>query len=137
MYAVSIFLLAWSARKSISWLIPASSGFWFGLGMELTYIALLNYVTDRYVRYAASAMAAANMVKSLFGAVMPLCWGPLVKEVGVKVATSLLGGLCAGLAVVPVVFFVWGGRIGRRGGFCEKEDGEGKAEVKKQGAESV
>ncbi|TGZ78357.1 hypothetical protein EX30DRAFT_397855 [Ascodesmis nigricans] len=83
-------------------LIPMSSGLFFSLGMELTYISLLNYDTDSYLTYAASAMAATNILNRVLGAVMPLMARPLYMTVGVKWGTSVLGFLCVALAVMAL-----------------------------------
>lgn len=102
MYVVSIFWLAWTSHSSLLPLIPMSSGLFFSLGMELTYISLLNYDTDSYLTYAASAMAATNILNRVLGAVMPLMARPLYMTVGVKWGTSVLGFLCVALAVMAL-----------------------------------
>ena len=82
-------------------------------------MALLNYLVDAYEVFAASAMAAASLSRSSFGAVLPFAAKPMYRALGVAWATSLLGFFSLGLCVVPFVFLKWGGRMRERSGFCQ------------------
>jgi hypothetical protein len=53
-------------------MVPAMSGVPFGFGFCLVFLAFLNYLTDAYEIYSASAMAAASMCRSLLGATFPV-----------------------------------------------------------------
>lgn len=44
----------------------------FGFGFCVIFTAFLNYLTDAYEIYAASAMAATSMCRSMLGAAFPL-----------------------------------------------------------------
>jgi hypothetical protein len=46
--AVSMFWLGWSAQKEIHWSVPCASGFFYGLGSQLIFNALSNYLADAY-----------------------------------------------------------------------------------------
>ena len=48
------------------------AGFPLGMGIVLLYLGLFSYIIDVYLTYTASALAAAVMVRSIFGAVFPL-----------------------------------------------------------------
>ena len=71
-YVVSMFWQAWTARADVHWIVSVLAGVPFGFGFALLFISFLNYVTDFYGIYAASALAAASMCRSLFGAAFPL-----------------------------------------------------------------
>lgn len=47
----------------------------FGFGFCIIFTAFLNYLTDAYEIYAASAMAATSMCRSMVGAAFPLFAG--------------------------------------------------------------
>lgn len=69
------------------------------------------YLVDAYTIYAASAMAANAVFRSLVGAVLPLAGGPMYKTLGLGWGNSLLGFISLGLAPLPVVFYIYGERI--------------------------
>ena len=94
------------------------AGLPFGCGFVLIFMALLNYLTDAYEIFAASAMAAASCARSLAGAVLPFAATPMYRKLGVPWASSLLGFLSLGMCVIPFLF-LWKGdtiRVGSR--FC-------------------
>lgn len=82
-------------------------------------MALLNYLVDAYEVFAASAMAAASLSRSTFGAILPFAAKPMYRAMGVAWATSLLGFFSLALCVVPFVFVKWGGRMRERSPFCQ------------------
>jgi hypothetical protein len=117
-YVIALFLLGWSARSDVHWIVPCLSGISFGLGFELIFMALLNYLTDAYEIFAASAMAAASCSRSIFGAVLPLAATPMFDSLGVAWACSLLAFLSLMMCAIPFVFLRWGGEIRARSRFC-------------------
>lgn len=82
-------------------------------------MALLNYLVDAYEVFAASAMAAASLSRSSFGAVLPFATRPMYRAMGVAWATSLLGFLAVALCVVPFAFLKWGSRMRANSKFCQ------------------
>lgn len=88
------------------------------MGFILIFMALLNYLTDAYEIYAASAMAAASCCRSIAGAVLPLAATPMYTRLGVAWASSLLGFLSLGMCFVPFVFLWKGDVIRERSKFC-------------------
>ena len=74
-YVASMFWQAWSSRSDVHWIVSVLAGVPFGFGFSTLFISFLNYVTDFYEIYAASALAAASMVRSIFGAAFPLFAG--------------------------------------------------------------
>jgi ABC-type Co2+ transport system permease subunit len=106
-FVISSFWLGWTARESVHWIVPTLAGILFGMGYLCLFMALLNYLVDAYEIFAASAMAAASLSRSSFGAM------------GVAWATSLLGFFSLALCVVPFVFVKWGGKMRERSPFCQ------------------
>jgi len=118
MYVIALFWLGWTARESIPFWVPMLAGLPFGMGFILIFMALLNYLTDAYEIFAASAMAASSCCRSLAGAVLPFAATPLYHNLGVAWATSLLGFLSLGMCVIPFVFLWKGDIIRERSTFC-------------------
>ncbi len=94
------------------------AGIPFGMGFVLIFMALLNYLTDAYEIFAASAMAASSCVRSLAGAVLPFAATPMYECLGVPWASNLLGFLSLGMCVIPFVFFWKGDKIRQKSRFC-------------------
>ncbi|KAK0121699.1 hypothetical protein ONS95_009984 [Cadophora gregata] len=118
MYVIALFWLGWTANKDVHWAVPMLAGLPFGCGFVLIFMALLNYLTDAYEIFAASAMAAASCARSLAGAVLPFAATPMYRRLGVPWASSLLGFLSLGMCVVPFLFLWKGDRIRAGSRFC-------------------
>ena len=72
-FAIGIFWFAWTGfRKDIHWIAPTLSGFATGFGILSIFLNLLNYLVESYLMFAASAIAANTLMRSLFGAIFPL-----------------------------------------------------------------
>lgn len=84
----------------------------------LIFMALLNYITDAYEIFAASANAAASSCRSVFAVVLPLATTPMFARLGISGACSLLGGLSLVMCVIPFIFIWKGEEIRARSKFC-------------------
>ncbi|SCO88538.1 related to fluconazole resistance protein (FLU1) [Fusarium oxysporum] len=118
LFVVSLFWLGWSARAEISFAAPMLAGVLFGMGFMLIFMAILNYLTDAYEIFAASANAASSTTRSLFAVVLPLATNPMFRQLHINGACSLLGGLSALMCFIPFVFIWKGPSIRSRSKFC-------------------
>lgn len=109
--SISIFWLSWTSFPHISPIIPALSGILYGIGFVLIFMSLLNYLTDAYEIYAASALAATSTTRSIVGAILPLSAGKMYDTLGIQWATSLLGFLSVLCIGIPYGFWVWGEKL--------------------------
>lgn len=72
-FGLGIFWFAWTGfRQDIHWIAPTLSGFATGFGILSIFLNLLNYLVESYLMFAASAIAANTMLRSLAGAIFPL-----------------------------------------------------------------
>ncbi|KAK7409674.1 hypothetical protein QQX98_008117 [Neonectria punicea] len=92
LFVASFFWLNFSARDDVPVIVPVLAGFPFGAGYILISIALLNYLTDAYEIYAASANAASSMTRSLLVVSLPLAMTPMFEQFGIAGACSLSAG---------------------------------------------
>lgn len=83
-------------------------------------MALLNYLTDAYEIFAASALAATSATRSVFGAVLPLAARPMYNTLGIAWASSLLGFVSLFMSIIPFVFIKYGGRLRANSTFCQE-----------------
>ncbi|GES59544.1 MFS multidrug transporter [Aspergillus terreus] len=119
-YVVALFWISWTARSSIHWSVPALSGISFGIGWNINFQTLTNYVNDAYGIYSASANAAVTSCRCLFGAVLPLAVKPMFDHLGVNWGCSLLAFVSLAVSVVPFVFIYCGTRIRANSKFCRE-----------------
>lgn len=119
MFVISLFWLGWTASPEIHWVVPMLSGVLFGIGFMLIFMAMLNYLSDAYETFSASAQSAASCCRSLFGAALPIAAGPMFSTLGVNWACSLLAFLSLAMTIVPFAFIKFGNKIRANSKFCQ------------------
>lgn len=117
---VAMFWLAWTAKLSVHPITPIMSGLFFGLGYILIFMAMINYLTDAYKQYSASAQAAASTIRSTMAVCLPLATNPMYSQLGINWATSLLAFISLALAVIPFAFIRYGEWIRGRSPFAQR-----------------
>lgn len=137
LFVISLFWLGWTARAGVPFAVPMLSGIPFGMGFMLIFMALLNYLTDAYEIFAASANAAASCSRSLLATVLPFASAPMFTRLGISGACSLLGGLSLVMCAIPFLFIWKGERLRAGSRFCiaikeRKEEMVRRAEEKRQ-----
>ncbi|KAL8937009.1 MAG: hypothetical protein Q9216_004638 [Gyalolechia sp. 2 TL-2023] len=138
LYVISLFWLGWTSRSDIHWIVPILSGIPFGLGFMLVFMSLLNYITDAYEIFAASAMAATSATRSTFGAVLPIAGRPMYNNLGIAWASSLLAFLSLAMSIIPFAFIKYGDRIRANSNFCrELQEKKKQYEAEQEREESI
>ena len=69
---IGMFWFAWTNSPSVHWISPVAAGAPFGFGMTMVFLSITSYLIDAYTIFAASALAANTVLRSLFGAAFPL-----------------------------------------------------------------
>ncbi|CAG8036432.1 unnamed protein product [Penicillium olsonii] len=135
LFAASLFWYGWSSKPDVHWIVPTIGITCAGLGIYSIYMAVVNYLTDAYERYAASALSAASLGRNSFGAFLPLASPQLFSNLGFGWAGSLLGFIAIALSVVPVVLVLKGPQIRARSTFMREAmwEPEEKVEVDSSG----
>ncbi|EEY17858.1 polyamine transporter 4 [Verticillium alfalfae VaMs.102] len=118
--SLSLFWLGWSSRATVHPVVPMMSGFLFGAGYLLIFMAMLNYLTDAYRQFSASAHTAASTTRSVCAVCLPLATRPMYARLGIAWACSLLGFVALAMAVIPFVFIRCGRSIRGRSPFCQQ-----------------
>jgi hypothetical protein len=114
---IGLFWFAWTATPSVHWISCVAAGIPFGIGFLTVSLGLTSYLIDCYGQYAASALAANAILRSLFGAGFPLFSLEMYEKIGPAWATSLLGFLAVVMAPLPFVFYHLGPWIRARSSF--------------------
>lgn len=103
---------AWTCMPTtIHWIIPICFGVPFGLGNTLSFIYSSNYLAGAYGIYAASALASNAVIRSVFGATLPLAGTKMYEALSPQWAGTLCGLLAVVMIPVPFVFWRFGARI--------------------------
>ncbi|TID15304.1 MFS general substrate transporter [Venturia nashicola] len=123
-FTAGLFWYGWTSSPTLPWILPTLGIGAVGLGIYEIYMAVINYLSDSYVEYAASALSAASLGRNLFGAFLPLASQSLFGQLGYQWAGSLLGFIGLVLSLAPVVLVGWGRRARKRSSFVG-EAGEG------------
>ena len=97
--------------KTIHWAIPLCFGIPFGAGNTLSFIYSSNYLAGAYGIYAASALASNAVIRSLFGAGLPLAGAKMYQAMTPQLAGTLCGVLEVAMIPIPFVFWRYGRRI--------------------------
>ena len=131
MFAVTMFWFAWTAEfNSIHWIVPTLAGVFLSTSILLIFVSYLNYLTDSYLMYTASAMAANTICRSACGAAAPLYTQYMFDALGVGGGGSLIGGVAVLLAPIPFIFYKYGEPIRERSKFAptpaKKDEGFGR-----------
>jgi uncharacterized protein (DUF697 family) len=69
------------------------------------------YLIDVYTVYAASAMAANTVLRSVVAAVLPLAGPIMYAKLGYGWGSSLLGFIALVCAPIPLIFIKYGERL--------------------------
>ncbi|KAF2109713.1 major facilitator superfamily transporter [Lophiotrema nucula] len=111
---VGLFWYGWSAQATVHWIMPNIGAAIFSAGTIVGFQCIQTYLVDSYTRYAASAIAAATVLRSLAGFGFPLFAPAMYNKLDFGWGNSLLGFLALGLGV-PAPFMLWRFGEGLRG----------------------
>lgn len=121
-FPITMFWFAWTGQyNSIHWIVPTLAGVGLAASFLLVFVGYLNYLTDSYLMYAASALAANTVVRSACGAAAPLFTEQMFTALGVSGGGSLIAGVGVLLAPIPFIFHKYGGPIRKRSRFAPTE----------------
>lgn len=112
-----LFIFAFTAREDVHWIAPLIGAGVFSAGMLMTYICVTTYLVDTFETYAASALAAMTVTRSVLGCVFGIIGNKLYQALGYQWGTLLLACLCVVMAPLPIVFYYMGPRLRQMGGF--------------------
>lgn len=120
LFTAGLFWYGWTSRPEIHWIVPACGVACVGVGIYSIYLAVVNYLTDAYEKFAASALSAASLGRNGFASFLPLASYELFRNLGFGWAGSLLGFIGLALSFVPVVLLAKGESIRRRSPFMQE-----------------
>ncbi|OJD35663.1 major facilitator superfamily protein [Diplodia corticola] len=106
-----LFVYGWTAEKGVHWIAPMLGTAVSGAGMMAVMICVQTYLVDAFTLHAASVNAANAVLRSLLGALLPLCGLDMYDALGLGWGNTLLGFLALLLAPAMWAFYFYGERI--------------------------
>jgi hypothetical protein len=74
-------------------------------------LSIMTYLVDTFEEWAASAMAASTILRSIIGALIPLAGESMYDAMGYGWGNSLLGFITLAMLPFPTLFFKYGERM--------------------------
>lgn len=111
---VSLLWFAWTVSFRLHWLIPVSALYFYGIGQVMVINTVQNYFIDSFSKYAASAIAAGSVLRSVLGGVTPLFASMMFEKIGYGWGTSVFGFIAILIAPSPIVLYYYGSRLRER-----------------------
>ena len=107
----SLFVFAWTVQYRVHFAVPLISTVFFGLGQITILNTCQNYYIDSFQKYAASAIAAGAVFRSIVGGILPLGASGLFESAGYGWGISVFAFLSLALSPAPLLFFYFGERV--------------------------
>jgi len=121
---LGLFWFAWTTAPSIPPIISIIAGVPFGTGIALILQSLVAYLLDTYTIFAASAIAATIVLRSILAAAFPLFSPPMFAGLGDQWACSVFAFLALSCMPIPILFWKYGRRVRARSKFAFNEDNQ-------------
>ncbi|KAH4040508.1 hypothetical protein HBH98_031330 [Parastagonospora nodorum] len=108
---IGVFVYGWTTYYGVHWIVPIIATAFIGLGNLTAMMTIQTYLVDAFTIHAASAIAANTVLRSVFGAVLPLSGLSMYDALGLGWGNSLLGFISLAFIPVPIFFRFYGERI--------------------------
>jgi MFS family permease len=106
-----VFIYGWTTQKGVHWIVPIIGTAFVGLGNLTGMMTIQTYLVDAFTVHAASAIAANTVLRSIFGAFLPLAGLDMFDAMGLGWGNSLLGFIALAMIPVPLFFRLRGEKI--------------------------
>ncbi|KAK5134646.1 hypothetical protein LTR08_006302 [Meristemomyces frigidus] len=116
---IGLFWYGWTADKHLHWILPNIGAAIYSAGGIMIFQCIQTYIVDAYTRYAASALAAAVVLRSLCGFGFPLFAPYMYSALGYGWGNSLLGFVALAIGVpAPLLLWRYGEQLRGRSKFA-------------------
>ncbi|KAM5356710.1 hypothetical protein ACJ41O_003356 [Fusarium nematophilum] len=113
-FPIGFFIYGWTADYKTHWIAPIVGLAIIGVGNLVCFMAICVYLVDSYEMYAASALAANTIMRSIAGAVLPLCGLRMYNALGLGWGNSMLGFIAVALIPIPFLILRYGERLRKK-----------------------
>ncbi|RAL65662.1 hypothetical protein DID88_005333 [Monilinia fructigena] len=116
---VGLFWYGWSAQAKTHWIVPNIGAAIFAAGTIIGFQCIQTYIVDAYTKYAASAVGAATVMRSLAGFGFPLFAPYMYAALDYGWGNSLLGFIAIGLGwPAPILLWMYGEKLRTKSTFA-------------------
>ena len=107
-----LLLYGWTAQNRVHWIVPDVGMVIFGCGFISSQQAMSSYVTEAYLEYVASAMAATQFLRNIAAFCFTLFAPSMFDSIGYGWGNSILA--FANMALffpAPILLWLYGARL--------------------------
>ncbi|KAI4111174.1 MAG: hypothetical protein LQ345_006856 [Seirophora villosa] len=116
---VGLLIYAWTAQCRTHWIGPNVGIAVFSCGAIAGFQSVQTYLVDAYTRFAASAIAASTVLRSLAGFGFPLFAPYMYQKLDYGWGNTLLALIAVALGLpAPFALWVWGEKLRERSPFA-------------------
>jgi hypothetical protein len=108
---ISLVFYGWAVEAHTFYLVPIIGTVFFGIRTICIFNTTQNFYIDAFTRYAASAIAAGTLFRSVVGAAFPLFGGDLYSELGYGWGCTVLAACGVLLMPMPMLIMTYGKRV--------------------------
>ncbi|KAE8385193.1 major facilitator superfamily domain-containing protein [Aspergillus alliaceus] len=112
-----LFWFGWTVATRYPWPLPVVGGGLIGTGFTIVFQQCLNFLVDAYGPYAASAVSANTILRSILACALPMAARPMFENLGIAPASSLLGGISCLALPVPFLLMKYGAVLRKKSRF--------------------
>ncbi|KAB8278378.1 major facilitator superfamily domain-containing protein [Aspergillus minisclerotigenes] len=112
--AAGLFWYGWSVQARIHWMMPIVGSGIVGLGNMFFFMPMVSYLVDSFPTYAASAIAANAVLRSIGGAVLPLAGQRMYDTLGFGWGNSILAFMALVFSPLLIAIYRYGEYIRTR-----------------------
>jgi len=111
---LALFWFAWTVQLHAHWFATIAATYFYGIGQVLILNSSQNFYIDAFEKYAASAIAAGALFRSLLGGVVPLFAPAVFEKLGYGWGISIFAFLAVAIAPAPALFYFYGEKVRER-----------------------
>lgn len=116
---IGLFWYGWTVQAHTHWILPNIGVAIFTGGLIIGFQCIQTYIVDAYTRYAASAVGAATVLRSLAGFGFPLFASYMYNTLDYGWGNTLLAFLAIGLGwPAPILLWMYGEKLRKKSTFA-------------------
>ncbi|GAA5827948.1 hypothetical protein JCM11251_005660 [Rhodosporidiobolus azoricus] len=113
-FPAGLLIWGWTAQNETHWMGPIVGMCIFAYGLMLCFNSVQNFIVDAFFPYSAAAMAAATLLRSATGTVLPIFAPRMFLDLNYGWGGTLLALVTLPAVPAPFVLFLLGGRLRER-----------------------
>lgn len=123
-FPIGIFWVCWTGAYAeyVHWIVPCVGAAFIMYGVFQIFLQSVNYITDVYINFAASANSATAFLRAAMAAAFPLFATQMFNNLGVQWAGTLIGCLSVVALPFPFIFYKFGKHLRVRSPYAFKSD---------------